>query len=306
MKRLMIIAAFLMPALLILSIATFRARHEEDSPEAHDRYAKTYLAEWNAKTYVPIATGGPFESELKQLNIQSNCPISEDKINELKTSLYNFFLAYSQGSYEAWLKFRRPAGVPCTWIPEKTNELALYFTRGPKSFRSHDHYIYWEAKYNSPTNKFKAPDSLEEKFKVFLTDLSGGNFYKDYWKAVCFDNARVGIDQSRQLPDPLQNYHFFPFEKYRGYSVEATFPNLGYSPVHTRRMFDFNNSPERVLSRDGRLIYASAFFLVKCQLPEETTPMLVRFYWENQAKRWLPCELIQANIRYRHLNIPVF
>jgi hypothetical protein len=307
MKRYLLILLFIAPAIIIILNTVARMQNvSEYTLQGQNVFATGNLDIWNAKIYETITTDGVFSNKLFSLQIKSGPFVTEDKIQSLRESLYGFFMAYSQGSYEQYLAFRSPSGVPIVWLKDRTNELNLYFTRGPKKFGSLDLYHEWRDKYHNPTNKFLVPDSLDAKFKTYVSDLSGGNFYKNYWQAVSLKEAIVTVEDSSSLPEPLEKYPFFPLKEYHGYSAEATFPNLGYSKTQYLKYFDFENNQQTVLNRDGHIMYASAFFFLRCAPPEKTTPMLVRFFWENSSRRWLPCELIQANIRQRHRNIPVF
>ena len=158
---------------------------------------------------------------------------------------------------------------------------------------------YWKAKYKSETNHFEPPAGIDEKFDIFLYENSGRDYYSNYFSAICFKEMIVSINiYSNAYPLPLRNHPFFPAEDPGGFSVKATFPNLGILDLgdDKYRILDRHPSIQEILAVERAVICANCFMYVRANCPGETyIPVLVRFYWAKNAQQWLVGDIITAN-----------
>jgi hypothetical protein len=305
-KRTKVALLLLFPIFLLIGIVVTRWEQVDNTVEAHDRYAKALIDEWRLCKFVPITTNHVFADHLAGLRIANGKELLTDaQASGLRKALFTFFCAYSAGTYDDYLAFRRPPNVPFLWHSEGKVRLSNYFVKGP-TFGSPALVFKWEALYLNRTNKPPIPVNTEEQFKLYLKEYSGDNFYAKYWTAVCLTNASVIVESSGTIPLPLWLYPFRPYKKYRGFSADSSFPNLGYASQLSHSVFEFVNSPTNVLRRDLKLLCANCFFIIECSAPDMPMPVLLRLYYEPESSRWLPWDLVVGNIRKINLRFPIF
>lgn len=278
----------------------------DNSFESHERFANELLSNWATNKFTSFNSLKSISlSERSEMYSSDKKELTSKQKRLLDKALAGFFDAYSIGSYEAYLQFRRPSGVDYEWRTNSDLAFRQYFTKGP-IYGSAPIIERWRRRYRTHGDLDLVPRESDDKFRAYVRDFSNDKFYKDYWTGVCLDNARILVTTAKGLPGGLWEVPFFPLMKFKGFSADATFPNLGYGSQKDFRFFDLKPTMSDVLGRSGDLTLVNCFFLVKCSPPDTFMPVLVRFYWCEAEGVWLPDDVVLANVRVFYDLYPVF
>ncbi len=275
------------------------------SREKQDYYAQRLLEEWNSYSY--LAIGSPsFNKELSRFvkNGVGVQRLSENQLTELQGAFSGYFLGYSGGSLEDYMQFRLPHDVPFEWKTNSYGDIDRFLTNGP-FFASQEMQDRWEAGYDSKAKNYES-QSKSNIFVFYLDFYSGGNYFRDYWRSVCLEKSVLIVTNYSGFPKPLWEQSFFPFQKYKGFSADATFPNLGYASQKRNSYFRFVDSIESSQSAGETVIVADCFAFIRTSDERNIVPVLVRFFWSEKNKKWLPDDLVLGNLRYMHSRFPIF
>lgn len=291
---------------------------------AHARMiASNTISNWQQHQFIPIRDSGKFARSLKHLDseLQSNPMLSPMQATNLVTSIREFLCAFSLGKYDAYKYFRFPTGFTYNITPAGSNRIDDYFSSLPPlrpvsyAFFNYWQYEYkpnwhpphmpnWRSQYESKrpefaTNKFQVPVNIKAKFQRLLYDYSWHNYYSNYISAVCFTDLVIRIAKYHDRILPLKECNFSNVGLSPGFrSVTTNFPNLSYCDFGDYHYKIFNIQPtiKNVLAKEGGVLCANCFILVRIECPHETyKPFLLRFYWVNKRSKWLPDDIIDAN-----------
>jgi hypothetical protein len=308
MKRFLVIALLLLPTVFLI-IMIVAHKHGADNHimtrEQQIYYAKQLLDQWNTNSYTSIGSS-QFQPAISNA-INSKCKfLAADTIKAAKyeESIGDFLNAYSSGSFDAYLRFRLPPGVVFNWHTNIYGRLDDFLQSGPR-FGDAKMLDRWESGYDVEAKTIKKTNT-EDVFRFYVKFYSAGNFFKDYWKGVCLSEAEfIAVDYTNS-PPPLWEVKFKPFSVYKGFSADATFPNLGYASQKINTYICYNESMENVLQNDRHVLIVDAFLYIQPSDAGNVIPVLIRYYWVPSLDRWLVDDLVIANLRYMNSRFPVF
>ena len=304
-KFLLLIAGATTLALCL--IIAIRARHHQSyrtvyvNPDQDSALALSTLASWQKKKYITIRDPIEFNSSLDKLleRLQHEPTLSSMQASSLVGAIKGFINAFSSGDYDSYKNFRFPAEFNYTVASNGSNRLNNYFVTIPPLRPISSKFIhYWLSQYK--TNKIQAPPDFNEKFRRFLYENSGFNYYSNYFTGVCFDDLTIKIDKYTNQVPRLSECYFSQPDGSLGFTyVTTNFPNLVYADLGENRwrIFDVKPSIQSVLLKEKSVLCASCMIFTRVQCPEETyIPFPVRFYWLNEPQKWLVDDVILANI----------
>ena len=274
----------------------------------HESDSKALASEWANNTFTPLA-GGVFKTSIS--NLVSEAPgatmLKEDQRLGLPDELMVFFRAYSEGTYAAYRDFRLPAGIPFDWKTNKYGSIDEVLKK-PPGFGPPNAYHRWHVQIETKRTNFD-PLSKEEKFKIFLELFSGDTLYSNYFSAAAFEQSRIIISNfTTNIAKPWE----IPFRAPNSFttnsaSVDVLFPNMGYfAQKYVFSLIKFADSIESVRNQFGHVVVADCYFFVKRPAPDPILPVIARFYWNPNASRWLPDDVVDCNMWRKGDDWPLF
>ncbi len=274
----------------------------------HESDSKSLANEWANNTFTPLSDNS-FKSSIT--NLVSQAPgvavLNGDQKLGLPDELMVFFRAYSEGSYDAYRNFRLPSGIPFDWKTNKYGSIDEVLTK-PPGFGPPNAYHRWHVQIETKKTNFD-PLSKEEKFKIFLKLFSGDTLYSNYFNAAAFQQSRIIISQfTTNIAKPWQ----IPFCAPNSFttnsaSVDVLFPNMGYfAQKYVFTLIRFADSIDNVRLQFGKVVVADCYFFVRRPAPDPVLPVIARFYWNPNASRWLPDDVVVCNMWRKGDNWPLF
>ena len=139
------------------------------------------------------------------------------------------------------------------------------------------------------------PASPMELHKMFWSKTTEDGKRATLWNAASWQASWIECRKTTKLDD---------FSSTRSFSdsLMPRVPNCGI--VGYASSFDYSPTPKDILSRDGHIVAALAYLLVKTS-EGKAYPLIVQFYWASSIRTWLPTHLAVGYVGNRQFD-PVF
>ena len=252
------------------------------------------LKKWKKGPFLPIRQDTKLSGAIAAFLISAKAEknLSQEQQRGLAAGIQNLFLAYHDGSFESYVRFRLPNNTieRISW-----NEEAVQFARKEKlaSKEQVEKYYKTIGKTLNPvtlsylTNNY---DTMKEYFQMTLSARVLGSRFSLFcarcWKAVDLDSAVLKIQWLDRIPESL------------GPEVLRD-DNLGkHSPVS---WFNYEHAAETVLASHGKVCIAELRFIARTDGVYEAYPVYVQWHWTPELGCWLPDEL-HAAVSNRDIN----
>ncbi|MGI6346665.1 MAG: hypothetical protein ACOX2U_05920 [Limisphaerales bacterium] len=254
--------------------------------------------DWEKLPFVSVSDTNKLNEYLRNIQINGDELLSADQREKAYTSFLLLAQAYSVGTYEAYMRFRLPAGAKY----EKNDRMWDYWLSEWKTDDPH-----WLQEH--PDSKVVVPK--DEDFHHWIVRKSSeGTFFKDLWKGVCVDPKKIyaelgttnlkgnilkaGIyvhSGAEAKKDILETTSF-----YRDKIVKSTFNAAGGLSFSDPNFLFLSIPNEGTEKNDSSWRSLSFYFFVKPISPEPVTPIYAFFFWDKECSQWLPVQLIIGNI----------
>lgn len=273
MKKGVKLSLWILPTAVLCGIVGFRValkgHSDRRSPqEIRFQAATNQMALWNeGAEYRAIEATETFKADLHELlATKTGLQINADQDMSLQDSIYDFLMAYHEGDYSVYTRFRMAAVGEIS--PKHLPVLRNFVSKNSKQ----------------PLASVSALPQ-DELFRQFVEIRSKGTLYKNYFSSVSLKKSQVEVNGFNQIPEGLKP------------SVFSGTTNLGVASFEP--MFTFDRNPEKILQQDGTLICATVVLYIRTKEPHEDNmpvPVYLRLTWDAESKRWLPSELATGNI----------
>jgi len=267
---------------LILGLAIFK-RKSQSADYYVDQGA--ILRKWKNGKFQPVFESKNFRDRIGELKIEGGDTLSSKQAESLYNAVYNFFLAYSSGSYEAFKRFRMPVENGSfskerldlfrknlqliAQDPEQQARLRSKETGRQFRFDA-DSIVRLKADLNR-VNTAPHGDLLEYVWNFW--DAQNFRYCTRCWKDVDLSSARLQASQSESAPSLRQ-------------AIEAQ-DHIDILTINPIFEFDFSEEPPMPSS-------GYKFALLSCILKNSEDPpypIYVRFRWSEQHEQWLPVQM---------------
>lgn len=196
----------------------------------------------------------------------------------LVASLNGLLHAYSDGNVKSFLAFLEPSGLKCQVNPAVVDGLKKD-GNVPEYATDSDVIYYMLGKYSDRT------------------------YYKGYFSGICIDPLKISsaigaTNEFKNQNSPgiqivetntiLSSSSIYFLTNYITLGVDARVDLINVSP-----------SPAEVLSRNGTLVYATIYWLIRPSHETEVEgacfPLLARFYFDPPSGKWIPLAVARGN-----------
>jgi hypothetical protein len=305
-KKGFLMALFFTAPLIIMIILAHR--HSSSSYYISHAQAlnemRDVIKQWKLKKYAPLSNRDSIRAQINSLKIDGP-PLTKEMREAYSDAIVDFLFAFKDGSTESWKKFRfegsqgnlTPKGVfevefysgitnKPGWIPEYLPNHDVAFT------------MNWEKHKTLPA--VHSNKELEDLFYKYVTEISYGKFYKDYFEGICLDEMLIKHDRYSSHPERLVQYPFFPFTTRGPGQVNSTFPNIGYKvwdnedPTNATAFFTVHPTLTELLS-EGPVDCINTFVYIKINETGEVAPFLLRYVWNPATSHWEIAEVVDAH-----------
>jgi hypothetical protein len=263
--------------------------------------------EWAKSDFHPL-TEASLRDHLNALIADSKHGFSmtDEQASRLSDGVLTFLRAYSAGTYESYKAFRMPSGVSFDLTTNRLGSLNEALEMG-KTFALPEALTRWGLLRQERTDWSKK--SIDEKVLAYLKLYAGDTLYSNYFTAIAFDRSRIVFTNCTAHPIPLAVKTAFtpvssnsnPFA-----SAPVAFPNMGYFSQKHFTFINFKDSVEEVENQFGAVTLADCLLFLKRSDADGFLPVIVRFYWEPNRKRWLPDDLVVCNLNRKSDFWPLF
>jgi len=243
--------------------------------------------------YVDISTNANFEHYIASIKINSDENINIDQQEKLNASLLDMFHAYHDGNYDTYMAFRTPGLLKWTMDPDAINIML--------------------GLWSSATN-VAPPTNDKDLWVWYLRNVSGGNYYKDFWTGVCIDpqilNAQLG---------PANGFMNYGIEIHKMNKMTTLYwefhdldqrTNLMWGLYYTTTYFREEVTPRKLIESRGYLLVADIYCFIRRDPPYPPQPLFARFYWSDSIRGWVPMDLAIGALRhvgaYNHVRVTAF
>src|SRR6266446_1742076 len=98
------------PTVLLLCVVLARVRRESYRRDKAAGVARKVAVarQWATSEFIEIAPTPAFMSALASVPVRDGTNLTDVAKQKLPDTFYNFFMAFNDGSYEAYVRFRRP------------------------------------------------------------------------------------------------------------------------------------------------------------------------------------------------------
>ncbi|MGH7978288.1 MAG: hypothetical protein ACREE6_02860 [Limisphaerales bacterium] len=270
------------------------------------------IARWAEKKYVRLSDRDSVRAQIDALKIDGP-PLTKEMREAYSDAIVDFLFAFKDGSTDSWKKFRfegapenlNSAGVFQVefyfGITNKTGWLPEYLPHDP------DFIERWIArsKHGKPPEVRDSGD-LEGLFYRYVTEITYGKFYRNYFEGICIDEMIIKHDRYSFHPKPLYQYPFFPFTVRGPGQVNSTFPNIGYKVWNNedpaRPFFTVHPTLTELLASEGTIDCINTFVYIKINETGEVAPFLLRHVWNPKTRHWQIAEAVDChNSSYNRL-----
>ena len=270
-------------SVLLVVLFSIKNRFNYDTPlNIHE--ARSIFLSWEKLSFISISDKNKLLSYINSVPISDENLLSQLQKEKLFSSIVVMCDAYSQGSYDAYKKFRIPEG-----IPYELNEIE--WGRIVQN---------WHQSHPEAT-RTEFPNDLE-LFQWNVLKQSKGTCYKDYWQKICMDSrniykklgtkslldqdARAGIYVSR---DFLWNMNNGAGNFYNMFTANGILNIVPFFRFYPNGMEDLDSfASEKVLS-------VSLYFFVKPSPPEPVISLAVQWVWDEQTTQWIPMSMVRGD-----------
>ncbi len=266
---------------------------------------------WRTGRFVKIERSAVFEDFLSSVPVQGETNLTKLAKENLGAALNSMFMAFSDGSYDAYLKFRRP--IPAEFSSERLAMIRSALAR--RSGRSTQHrfttnFTLLDGKTlasgkspdaGSPT---PVPDDPEQLLKLQFERTTHMGGYRGWWQELSTKKAYVNCHKADEPPERLVN-QLGDAEAGKG---PPPFPidTLGISEYSSLPIYQFKNSPATITKGGRQLLYVDTCWVVKLRPPDSALPVFARFYWDEDNSCWLPQELLMGSVYRSDELVPIF
>ena len=269
-NKLLIVGIFAFPLLLMIVLICIKLsrNHAEQEHYSHLNiapyeysYAVKHLSNFK---FISVEEGDAFRQELNQIKVIDMVKVNPSQAEALKDSLHDLTMAFHAGTYDAYRKFRTP-------IEASFNEKIVSY-----------HKTILEKFYKKPGEII--PDEPEAIMRLIWERDFGGNAFSNYWQQITMENASITYEELGKMPADLQD-------------IAAGQINLGLFEIPST--FTFAKTPEILLKENGKVLFATAYFVFRPAPPDPPTPFRIRYYWDVASGKWLPWQMVSSNANKR-------
>lgn len=224
---------------------------------------QTARTEWNKLRFMPIQDQESLRRLIEQAPF-ANSPssLSADQARKLREIIFNFFLTYHTGSFQAYTNFHA------------VGDYALDFNR-----------VAALIDFKAAQGMIFPPDpvaKLERLWQAGFLTCSNGN-----------SPRLVGLAPS------TFRIHVALTNKPKSDVIERISPFPGAMTELTSHIFRYAETPKSIVNGEKDLLYAVVGGMVKSDTSRfmnwdrsDVTPLFVSFYWSPRTDAWLPWELV--------------
>lgn len=230
-------------------------------------------------------------------------PLVSEQAGLLSSAVLVFFQAYNKGTYESYKAFRMPPDVPFDLTTNRLGSLEHALKTG-KTVALPKALVRWRKQKRTDWKKI----STEEKIVAYLKLYSGDTLYSNYFTAISIEQSRIVLTNCATKPIPwaFETSFSFPISTNSTASAPTPFPNMGYFSQRNYTFIKFKNSMEQIQNLLGKVTLADCLLFLKRSDADGFIPVIVRFYWEPDGKRWLPDDLVVCNVNQKGDLWPIF
>ncbi len=295
-------SSILLFLIILIVVAMFiKNRTSQSDPSAGQPLildARKKGVDWEKLPFVSVSDTNKLNEYLRNIQITGDELLSTDQREKIYSSFLLLAQAYSVGTYEAYMRFRLPAGAKY----EKNDWLWDEWLSGWKTDDPD-----WLQEY--PDSKVVVPKD-EDFHRWIVRKCSEGTFFKDLWQGVCVNPekiyAELGTTNSKGniLKAGIYIHSGAEAKKnilettssYRDKIVKSTF-NAAGGLSFSYPTFIFSSIPnEGTEEIDSSWRSLSFYFFVKPISPEPVIPIYAFFFWDKECSQWLPVQLIVGNV----------
>jgi hypothetical protein len=294
-------------SLFSLSLILAKIHRDEwpNSDESRRAKARTKLQKMAEGDFVRIEASETFRDFVSTVRVEGHTNISDAANLKLHDALYNFFIAFNDGTQEAFLKYRTPVAAKPN--PKRLDLIRRAMT-GQISTRSGR---TWTTNLNlaPPSEKMSEPlDSVPsgpaELLKLHFDRTTQYGQYRDWWQYLSSQKTHVKIYKTNAIPRSLERQIIDA--KDRKAPLPTPNETVGLISYSSFPLYLFDNSPESILRNGGELVYVYTSWIVKSRPPDLIAPVFASFYWDEKNSAWLPWELLSGNSYSGTALIPIF
>lgn len=139
------------------------------------------------------------------------------------------------------------------------------------------------------------PANPMELHKMYWSKTTEDGKRATFWNAASWKASWIECRKTTKLD-------VFTSTKAFSESLMSSVPNCGI--VGYASSFAYGPTPKEILSKDGHIITALAYVLVKTS-EGKAYPLMVQFYWASSLRTWLPTHLAVGYVGNRQFD-PVF
>lgn len=276
------------------AISKYSQREREVFVKEKRIRAHQIIEAWEKQDYLAIDSSPHFrESMFAKLTVKNREGIDgelELMTDALKESVYLFLIAFSEGSYEAFRRFRTPVAHVITEDTQSmmrqslTSNIPLQVFLPPTNSAPGERKSIRQVMKTASQLGLSIPESAsaDELDRLCFSLVSQGTAFRGHITSICLDRSELRIDFSDKPISPLQQ-SLGDFEEELGTTIWGS----GYAPVVTA---------DEILSRSGRIIYATCRLLVRPISSDWPRPIFLTIFWNEAEKKWVPWELGCASV----------
>lgn len=215
-----------------------------------------YLAAWRAVSLAPISPTDAFREKLLQQPIETDVPLSDLQQEGLRQAAFQFLLAFNSGSFEDYGRLRFPIRTGA-YDPQLLQfDLELLARHGIP-----------------PVPADQPVELLSARWRTGLL-----NICTNCWREAGLQGASLTVRRSPALPG------LFAVTNLAAYSRAADSSSL----LAFRPRFRFQPTPEEVALRDGAVLHALFWVVIRDRSDPQPYPVFCQWYWDEASKHWLP------------------
>lgn len=249
-------AGMVLLPVVALALLWFLARQSAQRMPQFQRPDAAYLAAWRAVTLAPISPTEAFREKLSQQPIETDVPLSDLQQERLRQAAFQFLVAFSTGSFEDYGRFRFPIRAG-TYDPQLLQfDLELL------------------ARHGIP--QVPADKPVDLLFARWRTGLL--NICTNCWREAGLQSASLTARRSPALPGLLALTNLAAYSRAADSSSLQAF----------RPRFQFQPTPEEVALRDGAVVHALFWVVIRDRADPQPYPVFGQWYWDEASKHWLP------------------
>lgn len=246
--------------------------------------AQKSVQAWEKLPFVEVANTQKLRGYLETIPIiEDGNSLSDEQRKALYDSFITMVQAYREGSYEAFLRFRLPQGVPVK----------------PKQKEWKNITACWFQDHPDATAQELPDDSALYRWWI-ERDQEG--VYKDYWQGIMLsasDAYRVlgksvpGSDESPKVGIYLSHVPLWQSVPV----LFSTYNAQGVMPINSSYEFQLNSSSDIQAYASEKFLTAWFYFFVKPVSTDSIIPIYAKYVWDPRTRQWLPIELIRGDFQ---------